>query len=63
MGELERVYLAGEFAKRSDNKVIDLKLVGSVITVDLNKLIQKTELLEKIKICYLIYSREEFEAL
>src|SRR5436190_5285056 len=41
LGEVERVYLTGEFAKGLDHNVIDLELVGTVNTNYLTDLIQK----------------------
>ncbi|MBK8519566.1 MAG: ArsR family transcriptional regulator [Chitinophagaceae bacterium] len=63
LGEVERVYLSGEFAKGRDNNVIDLELVGTVNTNYLADLIKKAEPLVKRKIRYVIYSAEEFAAL
>lgn len=59
LGEIERVYLTGEFAKGIDNNMIDLELVGVVNTNYLTDLIQKAEPLVKRKIRYVIYSPEE----
>ena len=63
LGEVERVYLSGEFAKGNDNNVIDLEFVGTVNTNYLTDLIQKAEPLVKRKIRYVVYSVEEFAAL
>jgi hypothetical protein len=63
LGQVERVYLVGEFAKGLDNNVIDLELVGIVNTNYLTELIAKAEPLVKRKIRYVIYSPEEFAAL
>ncbi|HMI79076.1 MAG TPA: hypothetical protein VK484_09780 [Ferruginibacter sp.] len=63
LGEVVRVYLAGEFAKGLDNNVIDLELVGNVNTNYLADLILKAEPLVKRKIRYVIYSVDEFAAL
>jgi len=63
LGEVERVYLSGEFAKGLDNNVIDLEFIGIVNTNYLADLIQKAEPLVKRKIRYVIYSVEEFAAL
>lgn len=63
LGEVERVYLSGEFAKGRDNNVIDLEFVGTVNTNYLTDLIEKAEPLVKRKIRYVIYSVEEFAAL
>ena len=63
LGEVERVYLSGEFAKGNDNHVIDLELVGKVNTGYLTELIEKAEPLVKRKIRYVIFSPEEFAEL
>ncbi len=63
LGEVDRVYLSGEFAKGLDNHVIDLEFVGKVNTNYLAGLIQKAEPLVKRKMRYIIYSVEEFAAL
>ncbi len=63
LGEVERVYLTGEFAKGNDTNMIDLELVGIVNTAYLTELIQKAEPLVKRKIRYVIYSAAEFEEL
>jgi len=63
LGEVEKVYLTGEFAKGLDNNVIDLELVGVVNTNYLADLITKAEPMVKRKIRYIIYSPEEYAAL
>lgn len=63
LGEVERVYLSGEFAKGNDNNVIDLELVGCANTNCLTDLIQKAEPLVKRKIRYVVYSVAEFSEL
>lgn len=63
LGEVERVYLAGEFAKGNDTNVIDLELVGIVNTAYLTELITKAEPMVKRKIRYVIYSTDEFSTL
>jgi hypothetical protein len=63
LGEVERVYLSGEFAKGRDNNVIDLEFVGNVNTNYLAGLIQKAEPLVKRKMRYVVYSLEEFAEL
>lgn len=63
LGQVEKVYLVGEFAKGLDNNVIDLELVGIVNTNYLTDLIAKAEPMVKRKIRYVIYSPEEFNAL
>jgi len=61
-GNIEEVYIIGDFARGIDNKIIDLIFVGD----DLNKeyllrLIDKTEHLIKRKIRYLVLDVNEFE--
>jgi hypothetical protein len=63
LGEVEKVYLTGEFAKGVNNNVIDLELVGTVNTNYLTSLIEKAEPLVKRKIRYVVYSVEEYKAL
>jgi len=63
LGDVERVYLTGEFAKGNNSNMIDLELVGQVNTQYLSSLIEKAEPLIKRKIRYVIYSTEEFLAL
>lgn len=63
LGEVERVYLTGEFAKGNNSNMIDLELVGQVNTQYLSSLIEKAEPLIKRKIRYVIYSADEFKAL
>src|SRR5882757_1610253 len=60
LGEVERVYLTGEFARGLDNNVIDLELIGIVNTNYLADLITKAEPMVKRKIRYVIYSPEEY---
>ena len=63
LGEVERVYLTGEFARGNDSNMIDLELVGTVNTQYLSSLVEKAEPLINRKIRYVIYSTEEFKAL
>jgi hypothetical protein len=63
LGEVEKVYLSGEFAKGLDNSVIDLELVGTVNTNYLTDLIAKAEPMVKRKIRYVIYSPAEYAEL
>jgi hypothetical protein len=62
LGNLEKAYVAGDFARGVDNPIIDLVLVGEDINQEyLVKLVGKTEELIKRKIRYVIFSVEEFE--
>ena len=63
LGEVEKVYLTGEFAKGLSNHVIDLELIGVVNTNYLTALIEKAELLIKRKIRYVVYTPTEYAAI
>ena len=60
LGEVQRVYLVGEFSKGLYSGLIDLVLVGDIDTNYLVMLIEKTEKLVSRKIRYVIYSETEF---
>ncbi len=60
LGEVQRVYLVGEFSKGLDSGLIDLVLVGDIDTNYLVSLIEKTEKLVSRKIRYVIYTETEF---
>ncbi len=62
LGDVERVYLVGEFAKGLDSQIIDLVFVGDIDKSYLVNLVEKAEAAVKRKIRYLIYSQLEFEA-
>lgn len=59
LGDVQSVYLAGDFAKGKNSDIIDLIFVGDIDTGFLIKLIDKTEHLIKRKIRYLIYNIDE----
>jgi len=62
LGEVEKVYLCGEFAKGLDSKIIDLIFVGDKINREyLFNLIEKVEKLIKRRVRYIVYSGVEFE--
>lgn len=63
LGEVEKVYLTGEFAKGLNNHIIDLEFVGTVNINYLTELIQKAEGLVSRKIRYVVYSPEEYALL
>lgn len=63
LGEVEKVYLTGEFAKGVNNHIIDLEFVGAVNIKYLTELIQKAEVLVKRKIRYVVYSPAEYTEL
>lgn len=63
LGEVNKVFLIGEFSKGSDSDIIDLIFVGNIDKSYLINLIEKTEKLVKRKIRYVIYSDLEFNTL
>jgi hypothetical protein len=63
MGQVEKVYLVGDFSKGVDSPIIDLIFVGNVDKTFLVGLVEKAEQLIKRKIRYLIYSTEETQTL
>jgi hypothetical protein len=63
LGNVEKAYVTGDFARGMDAPIIDLVLVGEAINQEyLVKLAQKTEELIKRKIRYVIFYPEEFES-
>jgi hypothetical protein len=61
MGNVEEVYVTGDFAHGIDNQIIDLIFVGDEINREyLLRLIGKTEELISRKIRYVIFPKEEF---
>lgn len=62
LGEVERVYLVGDFSKGMDSQIIDLILIGAIDKNYLVKLVEKAEKLIKRKIRYLIYTNEEYKS-
>jgi len=63
LGQVEKVYLVGDFARGLDSPIIDLLFLGDPDKNFLLKLAEKAEKLIKRKIRYLIYQKEEFERL
>ncbi len=61
LGDVEEVYVVGDFAHGIDSQVIDLVFLGSIDIEFLIKLINKTEKLIDRKIRYITYSSEEKE--
>ncbi|MBN2175263.1 MAG: ArsR family transcriptional regulator [Bacteroidales bacterium] len=61
LGNLDKVYVAGDFARGTDNQIIDLIFVGNGINKEyLVKLIEKTEKLIKRRIRYVVFGKDEF---
>ncbi|MFZ1784240.1 MAG: hypothetical protein WAU23_03475 [Ferruginibacter sp.] len=63
LGQVEEVYVTGQFARGLDGNVIDLEFIGEVDSHYLVSLIEKAEQLINRKIRYIIYTREEGVAL
>jgi len=59
LGDVDKVYVAGEFAKGLDSQVIDLIIVGDINKQYLIHLIEKAEKLISRKIRYITYTNEE----
>jgi hypothetical protein len=63
LGQVQRVYLVGDFSKGIDSQVIDLILVGDFDKSYLSTLVEKAEKLVGRKIRYLLYSPQESETI
>ena len=62
LGQLNCVYITGEFARGVDNHVIDLVFVGEVLDREyLARLTEKAEIMVNRKIRYLVLTKLEFE--
>jgi hypothetical protein len=61
LGDVEQVFLVGEFAKGNDSPIIDLVFIGDIDKTYLLSVIEKVESLIRRKIRYLIYGRVEFD--
>lgn len=61
LGEVDKVYLVGDFSRGLDSEIVDLVFIGNINQSYLIKLIGKAENLIKRKIRYLIYSTAEQE--
>jgi len=62
LGDVDRVFLTGEFAKGIDSPIIDLLIIGEVDKKYLIQLIEKSETLVKKKIRYMSFSSKEWKA-
>jgi len=60
LGEIDEVFLTGEFANGIETPFIDLVLVGDIDREYLNKLTERAEKLLNKKIRMAIYSKNEF---
>ncbi len=63
LGDLEAVYIIGDYARGVDSGIIDLVLVGNVDKANLQGCVEKAEDLVKRKIRPLVLSRQEREKL
>ncbi len=59
LGEVQRVFLVGDFSRGLDSRIIDLIFIGNIDKTYLLHLVDKAEGLINRKIRYLIYSEEE----
>ena len=59
LGDVEKVFVAGEFSKGLDSQIIDLIFIGNIDKNYLINLIEKAENIVNRKIRYLIYTPEE----
>ncbi len=60
LGEVEKLYLTGDYAKGKDSGVIDLVLVGKVNNNYLVTLVEKAEKLIKRRIRFITYEKPEW---
>jgi hypothetical protein len=60
MGDLNSVYLTGDYAQGRDSGVLDLIFVGTINKNYLLKLVEKAEGIVKKKIRYLTYDATEW---
>ncbi len=60
LGNVEKVYLVGAFARGIDSKIIDLIFIGNIDKEYLLSLVGKVEKLILRKIRYIIYLQEEY---
>ncbi|MGK0387756.1 MAG: hypothetical protein ACI94Y_000482 [Maribacter sp.] len=63
LGDIEKVFVVGEFSKGLDSEIIDLIFLGNIDKIYLLNLIEKAEQLVDRKIRYLIYNSEEVNKL
>lgn len=61
LGDVEQVYLIGEFSKGIDSDIIDLMIVGAIDKNYLINLVEKAENLISKKIRYINYTIKELE--
>lgn len=59
LGDVEKVFVSGAFAKGMDSTIIDLVFIGNVNKAYLIELIEKVEKLISRKVRYVIFDKEE----
>lgn len=59
LGDVQKVYVVGEFSKGLDSQIIDLLFIGNIDKNYLLSLVEKAEKLIKRKIRYIIYDESE----
>ncbi len=60
LGDVEQVFLVGDFAKGLDSPIIDLIFIGNIDKNYLVSLVERAEEMVHRKIRYLIYNQTEF---
>ena len=63
LGQVQRVYLVGDFSKGMDSQVIDLVFIGDFDKTYLTSLVEKAEKIIGRKIRYLLYDTEDAGAI
>ena len=63
LGDVEKVFLVGEFSRGLDSQIIDLLLIGSVDRNYLVGIVERAEKLVQRKIRYLVYAPEEADGI
>ena len=63
LGNVDKVYLVGDFSKGMDSPIVDLILIGNFDKSYLANLVEKVEKIIKRKIRYLIYDPQEAESI
>ena len=63
LGNLEAVYLTGDYARGQDTGIIDMVLIGDINREQLDDVVRKTERYIKRKIRPLVLTQEEFDQL
>jgi predicted nucleotidyltransferase len=62
LGNLEKVYLTGNFARGMDSEIIDLVFVGQIDKGYLTQLLEKAEEMIDRRIRYIAFTPEDFSA-